>query len=276
MRKPGSNGAETLRNLRTAAIQLLAEHGYGAMNLRMLAKKVGVQATAKILLAALLRKHGIAEKDVEVVVIGSEMSPLLTGQTDVVSGWVTNTTTLKVLGPERIDMRLWDAGVRLYALPYYATRDTIAKKPELLAGFTRAAARGFSLVEVPLSGTSVQILKGDGVGLMRGEPFVAGIIFQGDSVKDDFAGQNYFKSAQKFYFCGSHLQIRVSLTRLLQIILRREIPSHRRLRLREPGRGFRQRPASNLPWSRRTVRPRRTDEIRRLRGANGRVARRLD
>jgi AcrR family transcriptional regulator len=46
MRKPGSNGAETLRNLRTAAIQLLSEHGYGAMNLRMLAKKVGVQASS--------------------------------------------------------------------------------------------------------------------------------------------------------------------------------------------------------------------------------------
>jgi AcrR family transcriptional regulator len=46
MRKPGSNGAETLRNLRTAAIQLLSEHGYEAMNLRMLAKKVGVQASS--------------------------------------------------------------------------------------------------------------------------------------------------------------------------------------------------------------------------------------
>jgi len=46
MRKPGSKGAETLRNLRTAAIQLLSEHGYGAMNLRMLAKKVGIQASS--------------------------------------------------------------------------------------------------------------------------------------------------------------------------------------------------------------------------------------
>ena len=110
----------------------------------LVGKKVGVQATAKILLAALLKKHNIPEKDVEVVVIGSEMTPLATGQTDLVSGWVTNTTTLKVLGPERIDMRLWDAGVRLYALPYYATHGTIAKKPELLAGFTRAAARGWA------------------------------------------------------------------------------------------------------------------------------------
>lgn len=46
MRKPGSSGAETLRNLRAAAIQLLSEHGYGAMNLRMLARKVGVQASS--------------------------------------------------------------------------------------------------------------------------------------------------------------------------------------------------------------------------------------
>jgi AcrR family transcriptional regulator len=46
MRKPGSNGAETLRNLRAAAIQLLSEHGYAAMNLRMLAKKVGIQASS--------------------------------------------------------------------------------------------------------------------------------------------------------------------------------------------------------------------------------------
>ena len=109
----------------------------------LVGKKVGVQATAKILLSALLKKSGIAEKDVEVVVIGSEMTPVLTGQTDVVSGWVTNTTTLKVLGPERIDLMLWDTGVRLYALPYYATRDTLQQKPELLAGFVRAASRGW-------------------------------------------------------------------------------------------------------------------------------------
>jgi AcrR family transcriptional regulator len=46
MRKPGSNGAETLRNLRTAALQLLSEHGYEGMNLRLLARKVGLQASS--------------------------------------------------------------------------------------------------------------------------------------------------------------------------------------------------------------------------------------
>ena len=110
----------------------------------LVGKKVGIQATAKVLLNALLKKNGIAEKDLEIVIIGSEMTPILTGQTDVVSGWITNTTTLKPLGPDRIDLRLWDTGVKLYALPYYATKDTIAKKPEMLAGFTRAVSRGWA------------------------------------------------------------------------------------------------------------------------------------
>jgi NitT/TauT family transport system substrate-binding protein len=106
-------------------------------------KKVGIQATGKILLTALLRKNNIAEKDVTVVVAGADMTPLLTGQVDVFTGWLTNTSALKPLGPERIDVRLWDAGVRLYALPYYATQDTLTKNPEMLAAFMRATAKGW-------------------------------------------------------------------------------------------------------------------------------------
>jgi NitT/TauT family transport system substrate-binding protein len=106
-------------------------------------KKVGIQATGKILLTALLRKNNIAEKDVTVVVAGADMTPLLTGQVDVFTGWLTNTSALKPLGPDRIDLRLWDAGVRLYALPYYATQDTLTKNPEMLAAFMRATAKGW-------------------------------------------------------------------------------------------------------------------------------------
>ena len=109
----------------------------------LVGKKVGIQATAKVLLNALMKKAGITEKDLEIVIIGSEMTPILTGQTDVVSGWITNTTTLKPLGPDRIDLRLWDAGVRLYALPYYATKDTTDKKADMLTAYTRAVSRGW-------------------------------------------------------------------------------------------------------------------------------------
>ena len=83
----------------------------------MIGRKIGVQATGQILLAALLRKNGIADDQVEKVIIGSDMTPLMTGQVDAVTGWITNTTALKVLGPDYIALRLWDCGVRLYALP---------------------------------------------------------------------------------------------------------------------------------------------------------------
>jgi NitT/TauT family transport system substrate-binding protein len=109
----------------------------------LVGKKVGIQATGVILLKALLAKNNIPEKEVEIVTIGADMSPMLTGQVDVVTGWLTNTTALKVLGPDRIDLRLWDTGVKLYALPYYATVDTIKTKGDLLAKFLRATGKGW-------------------------------------------------------------------------------------------------------------------------------------
>lgn len=109
----------------------------------MVGKKIGIQATGKILLSALLKKAGIPEGDVEVVVIGADMAPVLTGQVHAVTGWMTNTTALSVLGPDVIAMKLWDQGVQLYANPYYATTDTLEKSPEVLAGFLRAAGRGW-------------------------------------------------------------------------------------------------------------------------------------
>jgi NitT/TauT family transport system substrate-binding protein len=110
----------------------------------MIGKKVGIQATGVILLKALLAKNRIPDKEVEVVTIGADMAPLLTGQVDVVTGWLTNTTALKVLGPDRVDFRLWDAGVKLYALPYYATQDTLKNKADLLARFMRASGKGWA------------------------------------------------------------------------------------------------------------------------------------
>lgn len=107
-------------------------------------KKVGIQATGVILLRALLAKNNIPENRVQIVTIGADMAPLLTGQVDVVTGWLTNTTALKVLGSDRIDLRLWDAGVRLYALPYYATENTLRTKGDVLAKFLRASSRGWA------------------------------------------------------------------------------------------------------------------------------------
>ncbi len=109
----------------------------------MIGKKIGTQGTARILLRALLAKHKIKESDVHVVVMGSDMMPLLTGQVDAVTGWLTNASALRPLGPDRIDLRLWDAGIQLYANLYYATDETLQKHGDVLAGFTRAAAKGW-------------------------------------------------------------------------------------------------------------------------------------
>ena len=110
----------------------------------MIGRKIGVQATGQILLTALLRKNGIPEDKVEKVIVGSSMTPLLTGQVDAITGWVTNTTALKVLGPDYITMRMWDHGVRLYGLPYYTTADFLKASPDVLAGFLRATGRGWA------------------------------------------------------------------------------------------------------------------------------------
>ena len=110
----------------------------------MVGKKIGIQSTGMVLLRALLAKNKIDEKSMTIIPIGSDMTPLLTGQVDTVTGWLTNTTALKPLGAERVDMRLWDTGVRLYALPYYATTEMIRTKPELLQRFLRATARGWA------------------------------------------------------------------------------------------------------------------------------------
>jgi NitT/TauT family transport system substrate-binding protein len=106
-------------------------------------KKVGIQATGVILLRALMAKNNIDPKDVTIVTIGADMTPLMTGQVDVVTGWLTNTTAMSVIGDQRVDYKLWDSGVHLYANPYYATADTISTKKDLLAKFLRAAGKGW-------------------------------------------------------------------------------------------------------------------------------------
>lgn len=134
----------------------LQQHPYAFFSLKknpvnsakdLVGKKVGIQATGVILLRALLAKNNIPEKDVTIVTIGSDMTPLMTGQVDVVTGWLTNTTALKVLGDQMVALRLWDTGVQLYALPYYATVDTITKKADVLAKFLVATGKGWAYVK---------------------------------------------------------------------------------------------------------------------------------
>ena len=109
----------------------------------MIGKTIATQPTAKILLRAMLAKNNIAENQVKAVNMGSDMNQLMTGQAQAVTGWLTNTNALKVLGKDRVDMMLWDTGIQLYANVYYTTDDMLAKQSKALASFLTGSARGW-------------------------------------------------------------------------------------------------------------------------------------
>lgn len=109
----------------------------------MIGKKIATNGTARILLEALLAANDITEDQLEIMVMGSDMGPLMTGQVDVVTGWNTNTSALKILGDQRVDLTLWDGGVQLYAYPYYTNDTTLAENREQVNGMIRAISKGW-------------------------------------------------------------------------------------------------------------------------------------
>ncbi|WP_420333661.1 ABC transporter substrate-binding protein [Roseibium sp.] len=124
----------------------------------LIGKKVATQGTARILLRALLAKNGIDESQVEVSVMGGDMAPLKVGQVDVATGWQTNVGALSVLGDERVDMKLWDAGIQLYANPYYTTDDVLQENSDKITAAIRAISRGWGAVyENPEAGVDALV-----------------------------------------------------------------------------------------------------------------------
>ena len=104
---------------------------------------VGVQATGVILVEALLAANDMTRDDLGgLETVGGDITPLLTDQVDAFTGWVTNVGQLSQV-PDRNTLRLWDAGVPLYAHIYYASTDTIENNPDILTGWLRATARGW-------------------------------------------------------------------------------------------------------------------------------------
>jgi NitT/TauT family transport system substrate-binding protein len=110
----------------------------------MRGKRIGIVKPGFNLVRALLSVNDIPEKDVQIVALGGDVAPLFSGQVDAISGWATDATKLKPLGPDRVALPLWDTGVKLYANPYYATDMMLGRHPELVAGFIAATARGWA------------------------------------------------------------------------------------------------------------------------------------
>ena len=72
------------------------------------------------------------------------MNQLLRGQAAAVTGWLTNTNGVSMLGDGRVDMMLWDTGIQLYANVYYTTDGTLDKHSDVVTQYLRGSARGWA------------------------------------------------------------------------------------------------------------------------------------
>jgi len=110
----------------------------------MIGKRIGIQPTARFVLDAILEKNQIDPAKLTITNIGFDMTPLTTGQVDAVTGWITNTQALSIIGPDRIDLMMKDTGLPSYANVYFATDDALANRSEDIAKVMRAIAKGWA------------------------------------------------------------------------------------------------------------------------------------
>lgn len=153
----------------------------------LIGKKVATQGTARILLRALLAKNGIPEDQVEIAVMGADMSGLMTGQVDVATGWKTNVGALSILGDKRVDMSLWDSGIQLYANPYYTSEEMLAEHGDKVTAAIRAISRGWGWAHDNVEGAVDALVERypnlDKAAEMKAAPLVIGYSFNENTVK---------------------------------------------------------------------------------------------
>jgi NitT/TauT family transport system substrate-binding protein len=107
-------------------------------------KRIGIQATARPLINAIIAKYQLPREQVQVQVIGSDTTPLKTGQVDVITGWVIDAPQMAAVGPDARALLLWDLGIRLYAYTYFTTDEVLRTRGDMLADFLGASAQGWA------------------------------------------------------------------------------------------------------------------------------------
>jgi NitT/TauT family transport system substrate-binding protein len=110
----------------------------------MVGKRIGIQPTARYVLDAILSKNKIDPSSLTITNIGFDMTPLVAGQVDAVTGWITNTKALSVIGPDRIDLMMSNTGFPSYANVYFATDVALAGNMDTLVKVMRAVAKGWA------------------------------------------------------------------------------------------------------------------------------------
>ena len=106
-------------------------------------KTLGIQQSSQPLIDALVAKNKLDKSKINVQYVGGTTQGLMTGQVNVITAWTIDKAQLSVLPSNVVTMSLWDTGVKLYALVYFASTKTIQNDPGMLEAFTRALAKGW-------------------------------------------------------------------------------------------------------------------------------------
>jgi ABC-type nitrate/sulfonate/bicarbonate transport system substrate-binding protein len=109
-------------------------------------KTVGLEKGLNVeyLYSAMMGKLKIDRSKIKEVAIGYDATELLTGKTDVSTGYIINEPNLAIeAGQEVNTILVADYGVNMYADVLFAREDTIQTQPELVERFLRATLDGW-------------------------------------------------------------------------------------------------------------------------------------
>lgn len=110
-------------------------------------KRIGVQtgSDTDTLYRALLVKNGMTSKDVREVPIQYDMTPFVSGQIDILPGYVTNQPiTLDGKGIQTSIVTAQSEGLFFYGSAFITSEKLISENPELVRKFMRGLQKGWS------------------------------------------------------------------------------------------------------------------------------------
>lgn len=109
----------------------------------LVGKTIALNPNGRLTLQIIMALHDIPPDSVKTITQGADMTALLVGQADAVTGFMTNTKALSVLGEDRVVMTAESAGAQGYANAYLTTPEVFAAEQESLAKFIRACGKGW-------------------------------------------------------------------------------------------------------------------------------------
>ncbi len=111
----------------------------------LLGKRIGVAQGNQVPWQIFLSINDIDESDISVVPVQFDPGPTANGEVDgQVVFYINEPAQLEAQGIETSAMLFADHGFDIYAGCYFATEETLAERPDDLAGFLRAERRGFA------------------------------------------------------------------------------------------------------------------------------------